>query len=134
MKPYTVVCLEDDRDLSRLIARTVREWTPSVYVEHDGIHGLALIQQLRPDLILLDLGLPGLDGWQVYTEIKSDKSLYHIPIIIFTAVPQEQQAVYINAIGPVDAYILKPVDLPTLRSKLEPFFVRQLPISRTNGL
>jgi CheY-like chemotaxis protein len=131
---YNVVCLEDDWDLSRLIALTVRQWTPSVYVAHDGIQGLSLIRQHCPDLILLDLGLPGLNGWEVYSEIKKDAALYQIPIIVFTAIPYDEQAMYLNSIGQVSAYILKPVTLPALRQILEPFFVHNDAISSTKGL
>jgi CheY-like chemotaxis protein len=74
----------------------------------------------RPDLILLDLGLPKLDGRQVLQEIKADESLSSIPVVIMTSSDDEEDRVQSEMLG-VDSFITKPVDLDKFLS-----VVRQL--------
>lgn len=118
MRLHTVVCIEDDQDLARLIEVTVRAWPAAIHLAHDGLHGLELIRQHKPDLILLDLGLPGLNGWEVCAEVKKDPELSRIPIIILTAVPIENHDR--RALEQVANYLVKPFTLGHLRHALEP--------------
>lgn len=118
MHPHTVVCLEDDLDLAHLIELTVRAWPATVYLAHDGIHGLELIRAHQPDVILLDLGLPGLNGWEICAVVKSDPTLRDIPIIVLTAVPIENQDR--GTLAQVVDYLVKPFSLGHLRHALEP--------------
>jgi len=119
---YTVVCLEDDYDLARLIEITLRFASTVVYVAHDGIHGLQLIRQHHPDLILLDLGLPGLNGLEVYAAIQNDPDLRDIPVFILTAIPSENyHDTHQALIDQAKAYIVKPFSVHALRDMLQSF-------------
>lgn len=118
MQPHTVVCLEDDIDLAHLIELTVRAWPATVYLAHDGIRGLELIRAQKPDVILLDLGLPGMNGWEICAATKNDPDLREIPIIVLTAVPIENQER--GALAQVFDYLVKPFTLGHLRHALEP--------------
>lgn len=118
MPIHTVVCLEDDLDLARLIELTVRACPATVYLAHDGIRGLDLIRAQKPDVILLDLGLPGLNGWEICAAVKNDPDLCDIPIIVLTAVPIEVQER--SALSQVFDYLVKPFSLGHLRTALEP--------------
>ncbi len=120
IRPYNVVCIEDDNDLSRLISISLRTWPAIVHIAHDGIHGLVLIREQKPDLILLDLGLPGLNGWEVCEAIKRDENLRHIPIVILTAIPPE---IYDDRCEAklIAGYLLKPFTPSTLRDLLQPY-------------
>lgn len=120
IRPYNIVCVEDDSDLARLISISLSPWPATVHIAHDGIHGLMLIRQQTPDLILLDLGLPGLNGWEICAIVKHDEALSHIPIVILTAIPSEvykdrAEAQYIAG------YLLKPFSPRTLRDLLQPY-------------
>jgi two-component system CheB/CheR fusion protein len=117
-----VVCLEDDFDLARLIQLTLRQWPVTVHIAHDGLHGLQLIHTHRPDLILLDLGLPGLSGWEVFADLQQDPALKSIPVVVLTAVPPENHDGERSALRQVAAYVLKPFTPSSLRAILQPFF------------
>lgn len=117
-----VVCLEDDRDLARLIQIALRPWTISFHVAYDGIHGLDLIRSQRPDLILLDLNLPGLNGVEVYDALQSDPELRDIPVVMLSA--NQREAAASRAQHPLErvvAYIVKPFSLDQLRATLRPY-------------
>ncbi|MCA9024445.1 MAG: response regulator [Planctomycetaceae bacterium] len=83
----------------------------------DGVEAVAFLHQEgifarapRPDLILLDLGLPGKDGREILTEIKADEHLRDIPVVIMTASTDQTDIVRSENLN-VEAYLIKPVDL-----------------------
>lgn len=81
-----IAILEDNADSSRLIRRILQAQGEFLIDEAvDGRAGLDLIRQTRPNLVLLDLMMPGLDGFSVVEAMKADKALRHIPIIVITA-------------------------------------------------
>ena len=73
-----------------------------------GQQGLDLVQKERPDLILLDLMMAGVDGWEVYRQLKADEDLRDIPVIVVTAKAQSIDKVLGLHIAQVDDYITKP--------------------------
>jgi CheY-like chemotaxis protein len=122
VKEQVVVCLEDDRDLARLIQVTLRPWTRAFYTAYDGIHGLDLIRQERPDLVLLDLNLPGLNGVEVFDRLQADPELCHIPVIVLSANQRETSASRARyPLERVAAYLTKPFSLGELRELLRPY-------------
>jgi threonine synthase len=81
-----IAIIEDNPDAARLIRRILQAQGDFLIEEaHDGLSGLALIREKRPDLILLDLMMPGLDGFGLVEAMKQDTALQHIPIIVITA-------------------------------------------------
>ncbi len=103
-----VVCIEDEPemiDLIRLIlGRKGFEFTGAM----GGREGLSAIRRIKPDLVLLDLMMPDMDGWEVYQQMKSDEELAHIPVIIVTAKAQSIDKVLGLHIAKVDDYVTKP--------------------------
>ncbi len=86
----------------------------------DGVQGVALAAQEQPDLILMDLSLPVLDGWEATRQIKAKDELAHIPVIALTAhamTGDEQKAREAGC----DAYLSKPVDEDQLFAYLQQF-------------
>ncbi|MCQ3980645.1 MAG: hypothetical protein DPW09_45135 [Anaerolineae bacterium] len=79
-----------------------------------GEQGLALMRERKPDLLLLDLMMPHISGWDVYREMKSEPALADIPVIIITARVLSQDRVIIEGLPPVDDYITKPFDVKRL--------------------
>ncbi len=73
-----------------------------------GTEGLELVRKELPDLVLLDLMMPDLDGWEVYQQMKADERTRHIPVIVVTAKAQSIDKVLGLHIAKVDDYIAKP--------------------------
>lgn len=84
-----------------------------------GLEGLEKVQQKKPDLVLLDLMMPDMDGWEVYQRMKSDESLREIPVIVITAKAQSIDKVLGLHIAKVDDYITKPFGPQELLESVE---------------
>lgn len=107
-KKVKVVCVEDEPgviDLIRLILDR-RGWEVSGALS--GPEGLDLIRQQRPDVVLLDLMLPGMGGWAVYQHMKADEATRDIPVIVVTAKVEGIDEVLAKYIAKVDDYVKKP--------------------------
>lgn len=86
------VLLADDDETVRTLLRIVLEKNGlTVTTAEDGREALDLIRRQRPDLILLDLKMPRLNGYQLFTELKSDEALKSIPIIVITGLTRESE-------------------------------------------
>ncbi|MBI5367303.1 MAG: response regulator [Planctomycetes bacterium] len=108
---------EDNRDmLSRRLARKGYEIVMAV----DGGQGVAMAQSERPDLILMDLSLPVLDGWAATQQVKAGAETRAIPVIALTAHAMSGDRERALAAG-CDDFDTKPVDLPRLLGKIQAF-------------
>lgn len=84
-KARRVVVIEDNIDSARLIQRILQSTGHEVQVAEDGQIGLDLVRKIHPDLVITDLMMPRLDGFQVIQALKEDEQLRHIPVIVLTA-------------------------------------------------
>jgi two-component system response regulator VicR len=75
---------------------------------HGGMAAMQIIQEQMPDVILLDLMMPDMDGWEVYQKLKADEDVKNIPVIVVTAKAQSIDKVLGLHIAKVDDYISKP--------------------------
>ena len=106
---------EMNRDmLSRRLARKGYEVVCAV----DGQQGLDLARRERPDLILMDMSLPVLDGWEATRRLKADAALKALPVIALTAHAMASDVAQARAAG-CDDYDTKPIELPRLLAKIE---------------
>jgi threonine synthase len=81
-----VVIIEDTPDAARLIARILQaRGGYQAHIATDGAAGIAMVRDLKPDLVITDLMMPDVDGFQVIDTIKSDEKLADIPVIVMTA-------------------------------------------------
>lgn len=114
-----VLLVEDNPADERLIREAFRAADPNVSIiaANSGAEALALLRRERPSLILLDLNLPAVDGREVLDEVKRDKRLKHIPIIILTSstMPQDILAAYRSG---ANCYVQKPMDLNGLFERI----------------
>lgn len=110
----TVLAIDDDADARELIRRFLVREGFRVELAADGVEGLALARRLRPDLITLDVMMPGMDGWAVLASLKSDPELALIPVVMMTMLDNRELGV---AMGATDC-LTKPVDWPKLEQLL----------------
>jgi CheY-like chemotaxis protein/two-component sensor histidine kinase len=105
-----LLIIEDDRIFSSIISNLAREKHFKYLLAEDGKTGLQLAEQYRPDAIILDVGLPQLDGWSVMERLKDNPDTRHIPVHFISAYEQSQDAKQMGAIG----YLHKPVNMEQL--------------------
>ena len=84
-----------------------------------GMEGLEVVRQVQPSLVLLDLMMPGMDGWEVYRRMKADAMTKTIPVIIVTAKAEGIDEVLAKHIAKVDDYIKKPFSLQELLQSID---------------
>jgi CheY-like chemotaxis protein len=115
-----ILVVEDDADNQELITRFLKRSGHEVLMAADGLAGVMAAREHVPDLILMDLGLPVLDGWEASRRIRSNPGTAHIPIIALTAHALTDEVNKALALG-VDDYELKPVVYQKLMVKIAKF-------------
>ena len=103
-----VLCIEDEREMIDLIKLILERRGFEVLGALGGKEGLEVIRREKPDLILLDLMMPEVDGWEVYRQMKADEQLKDIAVIVVTAKAQSIDKVLGLHIAKVDDYVTKP--------------------------
>lgn len=120
MAKQRVLVIEDNRDNMTLIVDVLESLDYLVIQAIDGETGVAIAEAEKPDLILMDLSLPKMDGWTATRTIKAKDALQAIPIIALTAhamVGDREKALEAGC----DDYLTKPINLSVLASKLAEF-------------
>ena len=113
-----ILLIEDNEMNQDVLSRRLLRKGYQVVVAVDGLQGLALARTVRPDLILMDLRLPGIDGWQAARQLKAAPETRATPIIALTAHAIAGDREKALAAG-CDDYEAKPVDFPRLLTKIE---------------
>lgn len=113
-----ILLVEDDTLSRDMLARRLRRNGYEVLVAADGLEGMALARSHLPDLILMDMSLPVLDGWEATRRLKAGLETRHIPVIAQTAHVMAGDRERCIAAG-CDDYTAKPVHLPQLLAKIE---------------
>jgi two-component system, OmpR family, response regulator VicR len=114
-----VIYIEDDQEMIDLVAMILSRRGFTVKGAQGGKKGLELVNAEPPDLILLDLMMPDIDGWDVYQQIKSHENTRNIPVIVITAKAQAIDRVLGLHIAKVDDYICKPFRPQELLESIE---------------
>lgn len=114
-----VVCIEDEPEMIDLVRLILGRKGFNVIGANGGIEGLETVQRERPDLVLLDLMMPDMDGWEVYQQMKADDELRKIPVVVVTAKAQSIDKVLGLHIAKVDDYITKPFGPQELLESVE---------------
>jgi CheY-like chemotaxis protein len=120
MTTYRVLLVEDEEDNLNLFAQLLTLRDCQVLVARDGREAITIAQREVPDLILMDLSLPALDGWEATRTIKSIPALAHIPIVALTAhamVGDKEKALAAGC----DGYIPKPIDIASFYKQVRPY-------------
>jgi two-component system response regulator len=117
-RPVQILLVEDNPADARLTQEAIRdtEFRYQLHLAEDGEEAMEFLYQEgefadapRPDLILLDLNLPGMDGREVLAEIKSDESLGSIPVVVLTTSTAQQDLLYSYGLR-ANSYVNKPID------------------------
>ena len=103
-----ILCIEDEPETTNLVQLILNREGYEVLGADGGEEGLRMVKEEKPDLILLDLMMPGMDGWQVYQHLKDDEETENIPVIVVTAKVQSIDKVLGLQVAKVDDYITKP--------------------------
>ena len=109
----TILVVEDEADVLTLVARTVELEGYHVLRAADASAGLRLLQENRVDLVLLDLLLPDMDGWEVFQQMKNSPQLRAIPVVVLSASASPERHEGALAKGAA-AFLVKPVNLDEL--------------------
>jgi two-component system response regulator VicR len=103
-----IVCIEDDPEMIELVKLILMRKGYDVTGATGGKEGLKAVEAVQPDLVLLDLMMPDMDGWEVYKQMRDNEAMKHIPVIVVTAKAQSIDKVLGLHIAKVDDYITKP--------------------------
>ncbi len=113
-KNYTVLIVDDDPELLQLLTDGLELLGSFTVVQaKDGIEGLEQFFEIHPDCVIIDVVMPGLDGYQLVKALRGDPSSAVTPLIILTALAQEKNA-FVGLAAGADQYLVKPVKLRNL--------------------
>jgi two-component system, cell cycle response regulator DivK len=113
-----ILYVEDNEDNIFMLKNRLARAGHTVVIAKDGAQGVAMASSERPDMILMDLSLPVLDGWEATRQIKAAADTKHIPVIALTANAMAGDREKALAAG-CDDYDTKPVELPRLLAKIK---------------
>lgn len=120
MSDSRVLVVEDNEDNLTLVVDVLSSMDYEVIVASDGLEGVEKTRAEKPDLILMDLSLPRMDGWTATRQLKADPELKAIPVIALTAhamVGDREKALEAGC----DDYVTKPINIPELIEKLNQY-------------
>jgi DNA-binding response OmpR family regulator len=118
-KSKRILCIEDEAEMIELMRLILSRKGYQVSGAVGGQEGLEKVRKEMPDLVLLDLMMPDMGGWEVYQQMKADEKMKNIPVIIVTAKAQSIDKVLGLYIAKVDDYIAKPFSPSELIDSVE---------------
>jgi DNA-binding response OmpR family regulator len=124
-----IVVVEDEPEFASLLCLWIERHGWEAVVAADCPEALAVFQAQEPDIVLLDIGLPGMDGWQVLERIRATS---HVPILLVTARGTEAEKIRGLSLG-ADDYITKPLSFPELMARIEAALRRTHPADDMSG-
>jgi len=120
------ILLVDDSDVHLMIAENILKEKYNVITAKSGKDALALLSKnkLVPNLILLDVLMPDMDGWEVYNKVKGISLLQNVPVAFLTSLDGEKEKLYASRLGAADL-ITKPYDSAELLKRVETILAKQ---------
>ena len=104
-----ILIVDDEKFFIEPVKRLLESLGYEIFIAYDGITGLSLAREITPDLIMLDLMLPGMNGYQVCRLLKYDKQLQDTPVVIVTAKDSERDR-EVGIESGAELYLVKPLD------------------------
>ena len=122
----TILVIDDDELVSRTLQRALKLYGYHVMVSNSGTEGLQLARRHRPDLFILDIMMPGADGYQVCRQIRGDPLLQDLPVLFLTAKAKDEDKIEGFRAG-ADDYLSKPFNMEELELRVKAILRRVLP-------
>lgn len=119
-----VLIVDDDRDIAELIQGYLMAKEFSVAVAKDGVDALHQVQVFSPELIVADLSMPNLNGWQFCQKLRENEKYKKVPVIVLSALVDKEGPADTHEAG--DYYMGKPIDFDKLFQKIQELLPRQL--------
>ncbi len=113
-----ILVVDDERDLLDLVAYNLKKGGYETSTAHDGRQALQLVGKVHPDLVILDVMMPGLSGTEVLTRLRADAATAKLPVILLTAKSEEVDQVVGLTVG-ADDYVTKPFSVKVLMARVE---------------
>jgi DNA-binding response OmpR family regulator len=129
----TLLVVDDEPEINKLVARIFEKRGYTVHTAADGAEALAMVASTKPDLIILDLNLPKIDGWEVCRRLKSDPATKQIPIVMLTAAHANVDDAHIGLGLGADEYVAKPFVKAVMLHNVERLLGRPLTETGANG-
>ena len=118
-----IVLADDDMELVSILQKSLEKKGYRVQVAYDGREAMALIYEVRPDLVVLDVMMPVMNGWEVCKEIRDDPQIRSTGVIMLTGIGPNLNEMTSPLYG-ADDYLDKPVDLNDLHERIEALLSR----------
>jgi phosphate regulon transcriptional regulator PhoB len=128
MKKATILVIDDEKDLIELVRYNLEKDGFDVIAATDGQSGLEVVKKHRPDLVVLDLMMPGMDGLQICKQLRSDPRTGRIPVIMLTAKATEADRIVGLELG-ADDYITKPFSPREVVARVKAVLRRSAPVT-----
>jgi DNA-binding response OmpR family regulator len=128
--PRRVIYIEDEQEMVDLVRLILGRKGIEVTGVREGREGIMAVQKEQPDLVLLDLMMPDMDGWEVYQQLRSGDTTHNIPVIIVTAKAQSIDKVLGLHIAKVDDYVSKPFSPKDLLESIERVLAKREELSQ----
>jgi DNA-binding response OmpR family regulator len=122
----TILVIDDDELVSRTLQRTLKIYGHHVMVSNSGTEGLQLAHRHRPDMFILDIMMPGADGYQVCRQIRGDPLLQELPVLFLTAKLKDEDKIEGFRAG-ADDYLTKPFNMEELNLRVRAILRRVSP-------
>lgn len=115
LQGYSLLIVEDKQDLREFLKDALKDKFKKIYQAEDGLEALRVIKQQQPDIIVSDVMMPQMNGYQLCKEIKENLNISHIPVILLTARADSESQMLGYKLG-ADAYLSKPFEMEMLLS------------------
>lgn len=127
-----ILIIEDTAQLATLFSKWVEQEGHSAQIAHTAVEGLRALKTFVPDVLLLDIGLPDMDGWQIARTIRSDDKYSEVKIIVISAFDSQKHCRQSKAVG-VDFHLAKPTTRKRLLRLLALLDERRSPLEKASG-
>ena len=124
MEKHKILIVDDDRDFAQLLDFDLRKKSYAIAMAHDGEEGLEKARAEKPDLILLDIKMPKVDGYTFVRRIKKEQDMKDIPIIVLTSYEPMKDMFKLEG---VNDYFVKSADMNGLLASIEKILSEKLP-------
>lgn len=120
----TILIIEDEPSIMTFASKLLEIMGHRILRAEDGAEGIKVLAEDAVDLVLLDLMIPGPDGWAILRQMKEDPRLSRIPVIVFSAYAEQSKMDAARELG-VTEYLVKPISASTLRETIETVLARE---------